>query len=124
MMPIFSIAHVLHTYATIALRRGVMNWWQRFRARSTPGNQLDGRDARGTRWASGLAQDVRFAARLLGKDRRFTIVAVFALALGIGANTTLFTVVNAICIRGLSVPGADRLVDVSTRIGAGRPTPL
>ena len=64
-----------------------------------------------------IGQDVRFSARLLARDRRFTFVAVLALALGIGANNTLFTVVNAICIRGLPFAGVDRLVDVSNRPG-------
>jgi len=71
-----------------------------------------------------IGQDVRFSARLLARDRRFTFVAVLALALGIGANNTLFTVVNAICIRGLPFAGVDRLVDVSNRPGNGRPQPL
>jgi putative ABC transport system permease protein len=78
----------------------------------------------GTRWCHDVARDVRFSARLLLKDRRFTLVAVLALALGVGANNTLFTVVNAICIRGLSVADVDRLVDVSNRGGSGRPMPL
>ena len=71
-----------------------------------------------------IGQDMRFSARLLARDRRFTFVAVLALALGIGANNTLFTVVNAICIRGLPFAGVDRLVDVSNRPGNGRPQPL
>src|SRR6185436_3638196 len=71
-----------------------------------------------------IGQDVRFSARLLARDRRFTCIAVLALALGIGANNTLFTVVNAICIRGLPFAGVDRLIDVSNRPGRGRPQPL
>jgi len=45
-------------------------------------------------WLQDLAQDVRFAARLLRKDRRLTVAAVVALSLGIGANTTIFTFTN------------------------------
>jgi putative ABC transport system permease protein len=82
------------------------------------------RDARGTRWVHDLTQDVRFAARLLLKERRVTLVAVLALALGIGVNNTLFTVVNAICLRGLPVPAADRLVDISARDDIRRSLPL
>src|SRR6266498_3252655 len=48
-----------------------------------------------------IAQDVRFAARLLGKDRRFTLAAVIALALGIGANNTVFTFIYAALFRDL-----------------------
>src|SRR5215212_218 len=68
--------------------------------------------------------DVRIAARLLVKDGRFTLIAVLALALGVGANNTLFTVVNAICLRGLPIDGIKRFVDVSNRDGSGRPIPL
>lgn len=84
----------------------------------------DCREARGTRWAHDLAQDVRYSARLLLKERRVTIVAVSALALGIGVNNTLFTVVDALCLRGLPMPGVERLVDISTQDDAHRTLPL
>ena len=48
-----------------------------------------------------LWQDVRFGARLLVKDRWFTLAAATALALGIGANAAVFTFVNAALLRGL-----------------------
>ena len=73
------------------------------------------REARGTRWAHDLAQDIRYSARRLLKERRVTLVAVSALALGIGVNNTQFTVVNALCLRGLPIAGVERLVDISTR---------
>jgi putative ABC transport system permease protein len=59
-----------------------------------------------------LIQDLRFALRLLWKDRWFTAAAATALALGIGVNTTVFTFVNAVLLRGLPFPDADRLVFV------------
>ena len=77
----------------------------------------DCREARGTRWAHDLTQAVRYSARRLVKERRVTLVAVLALALGIGVNNTQFTVVNAICIRGLPIPGVERLAGTCT---AGR----
>jgi hypothetical protein len=61
-------------------------------------------------WLQDLSQDVRFAGRLLLKDRRFTIAAVVALALGIAANTTVFTFVNGVVLRDLPLKDADRLV--------------
>ena len=78
----------------------------------------DCRDARATRWAHDLVHDVRFAARLLIKDRAFTAIAVMALALGIGVNSTFFTIVNALCLRGpLRDPAG--LVHIGTRDAAG-----
>jgi putative ABC transport system permease protein len=58
----------------------------------------------------GLWEDVRFAGRLLVKDKWFTLVAAVALALGIGVNATVFTFVNAVLIRGVPMPDADRVM--------------
>jgi predicted permease len=62
-----------------------------------------------------MLQDVRFAIRMLLKDRWFTFVAVLALGLGIGVNTTVFTFVNAVLIRGLPYNDSDRIMIVTTR---------
>ena len=77
------------------------------------------RDARGTRWVDDIGQDLRFAARLLLKDRRFTLPAVIALALGIGMNGTMFTIVNAM-IRGLPIGSPERILSIHARDDAGR----
>jgi predicted permease len=61
-------------------------------------------------WLQDLSQDVRFACRLLLKDRRFTAAAVLALALGIAATTTAFTFVNGAVLRPLPLKDGDRLV--------------
>ncbi|MGH9347254.1 MAG: ABC transporter permease [Vicinamibacterales bacterium] len=58
-------------------------------------------------------QDVRLAARLLVKDKWYTAVAVVALGLGIGVNSTIFTFVNAVLIRGLPYQDSHRLMYVS-----------
>src|SRR2546427_9233050 len=57
-----------------------------------------------------LTRDVRQAVRLLFKDRRFTILAVTVLGLGIGVNNTQVILVNAICIRGLPIQRVDPVV--------------
>ena len=59
-----------------------------------------------------LWQDVRYAGRRLIEDRWFTLAAVAALSLGIGANTTVFTFVNAVLVRGLPFEAPDRIVAV------------
>ena len=60
----------------------------------------------------GLWEDIRFAARLLLKDKWFSLVAAIALALGIGVNATVFTFVNAVLIRGLPIADPDSTLAV------------
>jgi predicted permease len=63
----------------------------------------------------GLWQDVQFAARLLIKDKWFTLVAIVALSLGIGVNAAVFTFVNAVLIRGLPYADSDRIMALNSR---------
>jgi predicted permease len=68
------------------------------------------RDARGTRWAEDLLQDIHYAVRTLRRMPGFAAVAVLILALGIGATTVMFTVIDRVLLRPLSYPEPDRLL--------------
>jgi putative ABC transport system permease protein len=72
------------------------------------------RDQRGLPFMDALAQDVRFAARLLRRNPGFTVTAVLVLGLGIGVNNMLFTILYAHTLRGLPVHHVDRVIFVST----------
>jgi len=73
------------------------------------------RDARGTHFVDMLLQDVRFSARLLRKTPLITSVALLSLAFGIGANTAIFSLVDAVMLRMLPVQNPEQLVRIQFR---------
>jgi putative ABC transport system permease protein len=64
------------------------------------------------RWEDEMIQDLRFGARMLAKNYGFTLLAIITLALGIGGNTAIFSIVNAVLLRPLPYHSPDRLARV------------
>ena len=79
------------------------------------------RDVRGTRWLEDFGQDVRYGVRVFRRNPSFTFAAVVSLALGIGASTAIFTLVDATMLKALPVHEPDRLVELLNNTGGGAP---
>jgi predicted permease len=75
------------------------------------------RDARGTRWLDDLGQDLRYSLRTLRQKPGFTAVTLCTLALGIGATTIMFTVIDGVVLKPLPYPNPDKLVAVHGHSG-------
>ena len=78
------------------------------------------RDRRGIPWLEGLAKDARYGLRGLGRNPAFTLAAVLSLALGIGANTAIFSFVDALMLRMLPVDKPEQLVYLYRSGGWGK----
>jgi len=80
------------------------------------------RDARGTRWIEDLWQDLRFAVRTLRKTPGFAVAVIGTLAVGIGMNTAIFSVVNTVLLKPVRAPDPDRIVEfMNTNRGGSGP---
>jgi macrolide transport system ATP-binding/permease protein len=105
------------------VRAGIDPADARLQARRTFGSveivKEQARDARGTTFVDHLTRDARHAVRRLSRDWRFTVAAVVVLGLGIGVNTALFSVVNAVLFRQYSVADTQRVVDIYQNLRGG-----
>ena len=87
-------------------------------------HQEECRDLRGVNWIENLVQDLRYSMRRLRQEPGFTAVAVLTLALGVGSNTAIFSVVRAALLRPLPYAQPDRLITLGEVRSRNEPDPL
>lgn len=82
------------------------------------------REARGLGWLEDLTQDARYTSRALRRHPAFTLVAIATLALGVGANTAIFSFLDNVLLKPLPYPDPDRIVRVSQKLPNGETFPI
>jgi predicted permease len=101
-------------------RREFGNLAAGFRACAETGDRVE-RSRRLSTMLDEFRQDIRLGLRLLGRSPGFAAVAILTLALGIGANTAIYSVLDTLLLRPLPYPEPDRLVQISETLDNGRP---
>jgi len=94
-----------------------MNWLRQLFSRGPVYGEDDSRQVWHWRSFEGIFMDVRYGIRVLRKNRGFTIVAITSLALAIGANTAIFSLLNGLALRDLPVPQPEQLVRFGAQSG-------
>ncbi len=111
------IEHHLDMLADEMAARGMPLDEARLAARKQFGNidraRMAHREQRGSAWLDGLAQDIRFAFRVLTRERGFAVTAIVVLGVGLGVNNMFFTLVYAHKFRGLPIDRPERILSIA-----------